>query len=205
MIYKEKLQKNAGEIAGFKVERIINEPTAAAMAYGVDNLDKNGNILVYDFGGGTFDVTILEMFNGVLDVKVSRGNNYLGGKDIDNKLIDHVVNEFNKSTGVKLDTSDSRILARLKEGVEEAKKTLSTSKMAEIVLPYISADKDNNPINLEMVLTREEFEFNVKEIIDSTEDIVNEALEDANITDNEIDTVLLVGGSSRIPYVKKYA
>ncbi|MGM8355691.1 Hsp70 family protein, partial (plasmid) [Clostridium perfringens] len=106
------------------------------------------------------------------------------------KLIDHVVNEFNKSTGVKLDTSDSRILARLKEGVEEAKKTLSTSKMAEIVLPYISADKDNNPINLEMVLTREEFEFNVKEIIDSTEDIVNEALEDANITDNEIDTVL---------------
>ncbi len=92
------------------------------MAYGVDNLDKNGNILVYDFGGGTFDVTILEMFNGVLDVKVSRGNNYLGGKDIDNKLIDHVVNEFNKSTGVKLDTSDSRILARLKEGVEEAKK-----------------------------------------------------------------------------------
>lgn len=172
------------------------------MAYGVDNLDKNGNILVYDFGGGTFDVTILEMFNGVLDVKVSRGNNYLGGKDIDNKLIDHVVNEFNKSTGVKLDTSDSRILARLKEGVEEAKKTLSTSKMAEIVLPYISADKDNNPINLEMVLTREEFEFNVKEIIDSTEDIVNEALEDANITDNEIDTVLLVGGSSRIPYVR---
>ncbi len=93
-------------------------------------------------------------------------------------------------------------MARLKEGVEEAKKTLSTSKMAEIVLPYISADKDNNPINLEMVLTREEFEFNVKEIIDSTEDIVNEALEDANITDNEIDTVLLVGGSSRIPYVR---
>ena len=199
---QRKATKNAGEIAGFKVERIINEPTAAAMAYGVDNLDKNGNILVYDFGGGTFDVTILEMFNGVLDVKVSRGNNYLGGKDIDNKLIDHVVNEFNKSTGVKLDTSDSRILARLKEGVEEAKKTLSTSKMAEIVLPYISADKDNNPINLEMVLTREEFEFNVKEIIDSTEDIVNEALEDANITDNEIDTVLLVGGSSRIPYVR---
>ena len=159
---QRKATKNAGEIAGFKVERIINEPTAAAMAYGVDNLDKNGNILVYDFGGGTFDVTILEMFNGVLDVKVSRGNNYLGGKDIDNKLIDHVVNEFNKSTGVKLDTSDSRILARLKEGVEEAKKTLSTSKMAEIVLPYISADKDNNPINLEMVLTREEFEFNVK-------------------------------------------
>ncbi|HAT4252991.1 Hsp70 family protein [Clostridium perfringens] len=199
---QRKATKNAGEIAGFKVERIINEPTAAAMAYGVDNLDKNGNILVYDFGGGTFDVTILEMFNGVLDVKVSRGNNYLGGKDIDNKLIDHVVNEFNKSTGVKLDISDSRILARLKEGVEEAKKTLSTSKMAEIVLPYISADKDNNPINLEMVLTREEFEFNVKEIIDSTEDIVNEALEDANITDNEIDTVLLVGGSSRIPYVR---
>ena len=199
---QRKATKNAGEIAGFKVERIINEPTAAAMAYGVDNLDKNGNILVYDFGGGTFDVTILEMFNGVLDVKVSRGNNYLGGKDIDNKLIEHVVNEFNKSTGVKLDTSDSRILARLKEGVEEAKKTLSTSKMAEIVLPYISADKDNNPINLEMVLTREEFEFNVKEIIDSTEDIVNEALEDANITDNEIDTVLLVGGSSRIPYVR---
>ena len=197
---QRKATKNAGEIAGFKVERIINEPTAAAMAYGVDNLDKNGNILVYDFGGGTFDVTILEMFNGVLDVKVSRGNNYLGGKDIDNKLIEHVVNEFNKSTGVKLDTSDSRILARLKEGVEEAKKTLSTSKMAEIVLPYI--DKDNNPINLEMVLTREEFEFNVKEIIDSTEDIVNEALEDANITDNEIDTVLLVGGSSRIPYVR---
>ena len=137
---QRKATKNAGEIAGFKVERIINEPTAAAMAYGVDNLDKNGNILVYDFGGGTFDVTILEMFNGVLDVKVSRGNNYLGGKDIDNKLIDHVVNEFFKSTGVKLDTSDSRILARLKEGVEEAKKPLSTSKMAEIVLPYISAD-----------------------------------------------------------------
>ncbi|MDZ4994120.1 Hsp70 family protein [Clostridium perfringens] len=199
---QRKATKNAGEIAGFKVERIINEPTAAAMAYGVDNVDKNGNILVYDFGGGTFDVTILEMFDGVLDVKVSRGNNYLGGKDIDNKLIDYVVSEFEKSTGIKLDASDSRTLARLKEGVEEAKKTLSSSKMAEIVLPYIGADKDNNPINLEMVLTREEFENNVKEIIDSTEDIVNEALEDANITDAEIDIVLLVGGSSRIPYVR---
>lgn len=199
---QRKATKNAGEIAGFKVERIINEPTAAAMAYGVDNIDKNGNILVYDFGGGTFDVTILEMFDGVLDVKVSRGNNYLGGKDIDNKLIDYVVNEFEKLTGIRLDASDSRTLARLKEGVEEAKKTLSSSKMAEIVLPYIGADKDNNPINLEMVLTREEFENNVKEIIDSTEDIVNEALEDANITDAEIDIVLLVGGSSRIPYVR---
>lgn len=199
---QRKATKNAGEIAGFKVERIINEPTAAAMAYGVDNIDKNGNILVYDFGGGTFDVTILEMFDGVLDVKVSRGNNYLGGKDIDNKLIDYVVSEFEKSTGIRLDASDSRTLARLKEGVEEAKKTLSSSKMAEIVLPYIGADKDNNPINLEMVLTREEFENNVKEIIDSTEDIVNEALEDANITDSEIDIVLLVGGSSRIPYVR---
>ncbi|HHD2754163.1 TPA: Hsp70 family protein [Clostridium perfringens] len=199
---QRKATKNAGEIAGFKVERIINEPTAAAMAYGVDNIDKNGNILVYDFGGGTFDVTILEMFDGVLDVKVSRGNNYLGGKDIDNKLIDYVVSEFEKSTGIRLDASDSRTLARLKEGVEEAKKTLSSSKMAEIVLPYIGADKDNNPINLEMVLTREEFENNVKDIIDSTEDIVNEALEDANITDSEIDIVLLVGGSSRIPYVR---
>ncbi|ELC8443958.1 Hsp70 family protein [Clostridium perfringens] len=199
---QRKATKNAGEIAGFKVERIINEPTAAAMAYGVDNIDKNGNILVYDFGGGTFDVTILEMFDGVLDVKVSRGNNYLGGKDIDNKLIDYVVSEFEKSTGIRLDSSDSRTLARLKEGVEEAKKTLSSSKMVEIVLPYIGADKDNNPINLEMVLTREEFENNVKEIIDSTEDIVNEALEDANITDAEIDIVLLVGGSSRIPYVR---
>ncbi|MDZ5255264.1 Hsp70 family protein [Clostridium sp. LIBA-8841] len=199
---QRKATKNAGEIAGFKVERIINEPTAAAMAYGVDNIDKNGNILVYDFGGGTFDVTILEMFDGVLDVKVSRGNNYLGGKDIDNKLIDYLVSEFEKSTGIKLDASDSRTLARLKEGVEEAKKTLSSSKMAEIVLPYIGADKDNNPINLEMVLTREEFENNVKEIIDSTEDIVNEALEDAKIVDDEIDIVLLVGGSSRIPYVR---
>lgn len=199
---QRKATKSAGEMAGFKVERIINEPTAAAMAYGVDNLDKNGNILVYDFGGGTFDVTILEMFDGVLDVRVSRGNNFLGGKDIDNKLIDYVVSEFNKSTGVRLDTSDSRVLARLKEGVEEAKKTLSTSKMAEIVLPYISADKDNNPINLEMVLTREEFELNVREIINSTEDIVNEALEDASLTCDEIDTVLLVGGSSRIPYVR---
>lgn len=199
---QRKATKNAGEIAGFKVERIINEPTAAAMAYGVDNINKNGNILVYDFGGGTFDVTILEMFNGVLDVKVSRGNNYLGGKDIDNKLIDYVVSEFEKSTGIKLDSSDSRTLARLKEGVEEAKKALSSSKMAEIVLPYIGADKDNNPINLEMVLTREEFESNVKEIIDSTEDIVNEALEDAKIVDDEIDIVLLVGGSSRIPYVR---
>ncbi|MGG5460275.1 Hsp70 family protein [Clostridium sp. B9] len=199
---QRKATKNAGEIAGFKVERIINEPTAAAMAYGVENINKNGNILVYDFGGGTFDVTILEMFDGVLDVKVSRGNNYLGGKDIDNKIIDYVVSEFEKSTGFKLDSSDSRTLARLKEGVEEAKKALSSSKMAEIVLPYIGADKDNNPINLEMVLTREEFESNVKEIIDSTEDIVNEALEDAKILDDEIDVVLLVGGSSRIPYVR---
>lgn len=199
---QRKATKNAGEIAGFKVERIINEPTAAAMAYGVDNLDKNGNILVYDFGGGTFDVTILEMFNGVLDVKVSRGNNYLGGKDIDNKLIDYVVTEFDKSTGIKLDISDSRVLARLKDGVEEAKKTLSTSKMAEIVLPYIGVDKENNPVSLEMVLTREEFESNVKDIIDSTENIVNEALEDADVTDEGIDIVLLVGGSSRIPYVR---
>ncbi len=199
---QRKATKNAGEIAGFKVERIINEPTAAAMAYGVDNIDKNGNILVYDFGGGTFDVTILEMFNGVLDVKVSRGNNYLGGKDIDNKIIDYVVSEFEKSSGIKLDSSDSRTLARLKEGVEEAKKSLSSSKMAEIVLPYIGIDRDGNPINLEMVLTRDEFEENVKDIIESTELIVNEALEDANLIDDEIDIVLLVGGSSRIPYVR---
>ncbi|WP_300351149.1 Hsp70 family protein [Clostridium sp.] len=199
---QRKATKNAGEIAGFKVERIINEPTAAAMAYGVDNIDKNGNILVYDFGGGTFDVTILEMFNGVLDVKVSRGNNYLGGKDIDNKIIDYVVSEFEKSSGIKLDSSDSRTLARLKEGVEEAKKSLSSSKMAEIVLPYIGIDRDGNPINLEMVLTRDEFEENVKDIIESTELIVNEALEDAKLIDDEIDIVLLVGGSSRIPYVR---
>lgn len=199
---QRKATKNAGEIAGFKVERIINEPTAAAMAYGVDNIDKNGNILVYDFGGGTFDVTILEMFNGVLDVKVSRGNNYLGGKDIDNKIIDYVVSEFEKSSGIKLDSSDSRTLARLKEGVEEAKKSLSSSKMAEIVLPYIGIDREGNPINLEMVLTRDEFEENVKDIIESTELIVNEALEDAKLIDDEIDIVLLVGGSSRIPYVR---
>lgn len=199
---QRKATKNAGEIAGFKVERIINEPTAAAMAYGVDHIDKNGNVLVYDFGGGTFDVTILEMFDGVLDVKVSRGNNYLGGKDIDNKIIDYVVSEFEKSCGIKLDSSNSRTLARLKEGVEEAKKSLSSSKMAEIVLPYIGVDKDGNPINLEMVLTRDEFEENVKDIIDLTEDIVNEALEDAKLIDDEIDIVLLVGGSSRIPYVR---
>lgn len=199
---QRKATKIAGEMAGFKVDRIINEPTAAAMAYGLDNLEKEGNILVYDFGGGTFDVTILEMFKGVLDVKVSRGNNYLGGKDIDDKLINYVVREFNKSTGVKLNLDDSRVLARLKEGVEEAKKTLSTSKMAEIVLPYISTDKENNPINLEMVLTREEFEQNVKDIIESTYEIVLEALSDANLTERDIDTVLLVGGSSRIPYVR---
>lgn len=199
---QRKATKIAGEMAGFKVDRIINEPTAAAMAYGLDNLEKEGNILVYDFGGGTFDVTILEMFKGVLDVKVSRGNNYLGGKDIDDKLINYVVREFNKSTGVKLNLDDSRVLVRLKEGVEEAKKTLSTSKMAEIVLPYISTDKENNPINLEMVLTREEFEQNVKDIIESTYEIVLEALSDANLTERDIDTVLLVGGSSRIPYVR---
>ena len=194
--------RDAGEIAGFKVERIINEPTAAAMAYGLNNTEKEGHILVYDLGGGTLDVSVLEMFNGVLDVKASRGNNFLGGKDIDEVLLKIIVEKFKEETGISLDLKSLRVLTTLKNAAEEAKKNLSFNTVADIVIPYITVDDGNNPVDLDIIIKREEFEGQIRSLIDSTQKIITETIEAAKIADEDITAVILVGGSTRIPYVR---
>lgn len=193
--------KKAGEMAGLKVERIINEPTAAAIAYGINNLASEGNILVYDFGGGTFDVSVLEMCEGILDVKCSRGNNDLGGKDIDELLIKLIVKKFKRSTGIELDVTNARIKSLLKRVAEEGKVSLSTELNTEIISPYV-AMKDGEPVDLDVVITREELEVLIKDIILKTKELIDEALIASELDYENIDYVLLVGGSTRIPYVK---
>ena len=192
--------KNAGKIAGLEVERIINEPTAAALAYGLDKQDTNEKILVYDLGGGTFDVSILELGDGVFEVLSTAGNNKLGGDDFDNRLVDYIVAEIKKSEGVDL-SDDKMAMQRIKESAEKAKKDLSGMTSTQVSLPFI-AQVDGAPINFEMDITRAKFESLISDLVDSTMEPVRKALKDAKLSKNEIDKVILVGGSTRIPMVQ---
>ena len=193
--------KNAGKIAGLEVERIINEPTAAALAYGLDKQDKNQTVLVYDLGGGTFDVSILELGDGVFEVKSTSGNNHLGGDDFDERVMDYIVSEFKKETSVDL-TKDKMAMQRVKDAAEKAKKDLSGMTTTEISLPFISQGTDG-PIHLNMSLTRAKFEDLISDLVESTTEPVRKALKDAGLTAKDIDKVLLVGGSTRVPCVQE--
>ena len=193
--------KNAGKIAGLEVERIINEPTAAALAYGLDKQDANEKILVYDLGGGTFDVSILELGDGVFEVLSTSGNNHLGGDDFDNKLVDYIVSEIKGEEKVDL-SNDSMAMQRIKEAAEKAKKDLSGMTSTQISLPFI-AQVDGNPVNFEMDITRAKFESLIGDLVNSTTEPVRKALSDAGISKNELDKVILVGGSTRIPMVQE--
>ena len=191
--------KNAGKIAGLEVERIINEPTAAALAYGLDKQDKNQTILVYDLGGGTFDVSILELGDGVVEVKSTSGNNHLGGDDFDNKIIDYLVSEFKKENGVDL-TKDKMAMQRLKEIAEKAKKDLSGMTSTQVSAPFISQGADG-PLHLDMTLTRAKFESLISDLVESTLEPVRNALKDADLKAKDLDKVIFVGGSTRVPLV----
>ena len=192
--------KDAGKIAGLEVERIINEPTAAALAYGLDKGESH-TILVYDLGGGTFDVSILELGDGVFEVKSTSGDNKLGGDDFDEKIIAHLAEEFNKTQGVNL-KEDLTALQRLQDAAEKAKIELSTGMQTSINLPYITANAQG-PLHLEMQLTRAKFNDLTKDLVERTVKPVKQALKDANLTPNDIHKVLLVGGSTRIPAVQE--
>ncbi|MDO5041036.1 MAG: molecular chaperone DnaK [Peptoniphilus sp.] len=192
--------KDAGRIAGLEVKRIVNEPTAAALAYGEDKGTETQTIMVYDLGGGTFDVSILELSDGVFEVHSTRGNNKLGGDDFDNKVIDYIAAEFKKDHGVDL-KSDKMSLQRLKEAAEKAKKELSSTMSTNINLPFITATAEG-PLHLNMDLTRAKFDELTKDLVKKTEGPVKDALKDAGLTANDIDKVLLVGGSTRIPAVQ---
>ena len=193
--------KDAGKIAGLEVERIINEPTAASLAYGFDKQDKSEKILVYDLGGGTFDVSILELGDGVFEVKSTSGNNSLGGDDFDNVIVDYLVSEFKKENSVDL-TKDKMAMQRLKDAAEKAKKELSGVTTTQISLPFLSQGSDG-PLHLDMSLTRAKFEELTRDLIDSTIEPVRKALKDAKLSASDIDKVILVGGSTRIPRVQE--
>ena len=193
--------KNAGKIAGLDVERIINEPTAAALAYGIDKQEKTHTVLVYDLGGGTFDVSILDLGDGVFEVKSTAGNNHLGGDDFDQRIMDYLVSEFKKENGVDLST-DKMAMQRIKDAAEKAKKDLSGMMSAEISIPFI-AQSAEGPLHLNVTLNRAKFEELNKDLFDSTLDAVRKALKDAKLSANDIDKVLLVGGSTRIPYIQE--
>ena len=193
--------KNAGKIAGLEVERIINEPTAAALAYGLDKQDKNEKILVYDLGGGTFDVSILELGDGVFEVLSTSGNNELGGDDFDKRIMDYLVETFKKENGIDL-SNDKMAMQRLKDAAEKAKKDLSGVTTTQISLPFLSQGEDG-PLHLELSLTRAKFEDLCSDLFESTLEPVRKALKDASLTKKDIDKVLLVGGSTRIPKVQE--
>jgi molecular chaperone DnaK len=193
--------KDAGTIAGLEVLRIINEPTAAALAYGLDKMDKQQCILVFDLGGGTFDVSILYLGDGVFEVKATCGNNHLGGDDFDNEIVRWLSKDFRTKEGIDLQR-DKMALQRLREAAEKAKVELSTRANTSINLPFIAADA-TGPKHLEVELSRSQFEEMVQHLIDATLDPVTRALKDADMSINEIDRILLVGGSTRIPAVQK--
>ena len=193
--------KDAGKIAGLEVLRIINEPTAAALAYGMDKEDKDQKIMVYDLGGGTFDVSILDIGDGVFEVLATSGNNRLGGDDFDDRIIKYLVDEFKKSNGIDLST-DKMAMQRLKEAAEKAKIELSGVGQTNINLPFITADS-TGPKHLDVTLTRAKFEELIRDLIDATTGPVNQALKDAGLTADKIDQVLLVGGSTRVPCVQE--
>lgn len=191
--------KDAGKIAGLEVERIVNEPTAAALAYGLDKTDKEEKVLVFDLGGGTFDVSILELGDGVFDVLSTAGDNNLGGDDFDNKIIDHLVAEFKKENGIDL-SQDKMAVQRLKDAAEKAKKDLSGVSSTQISLPFITAG-EAGPLHLELNLTRAKFDELTADLVERTKTPVRQALKDAGLSQADIDEVILVGGSTRIPAV----
>ena len=193
--------KDAGKVAGLEVERIINEPTAAAIAYGIDKQDKNQKILVYDLGGGTFDVSVLEIGDGVYEVLATAGNNKLGGDDFDQRIIDYLVDEFKKQNGIDL-SSDKLALQRLKDAAEKAKKDLSSAVTTSISLPFITQGA-SGPLHMDITLTRAKFEDLINDLVESTTKQVKDALKEANLKSSELDKVLLVGGSTRIPCVQE--
>ena len=193
--------KDAGKIAGLEVLRIINEPTAAALAYGMDKEDTDSKIMVYDLGGGTFDVSILDIGDGVFEVLATSGNNKLGGDDFDKKIIDYLVDEFKKSNGIDLST-DKMAMQRLKEAAEKAKIELSGVQQTQINLPFITADA-TGPKHLDVTLTRSKFEELIHDLVEATAGPVNQALKDAGLTANDVHKVLLVGGSTRVPAVQE--
>lgn len=193
--------KDAGKIAGLEVERIINEPTAAALAYGLDKQEENQTVLVYDLGGGTFDVSILELGDGVFEVKSTSGNNELGGDDFDKRIMDYLVDEFKKENKIDL-SKDKMAMQRIKDAAEKAKKDLSGVTTTQISLPFLSQGEDG-PLHLETSLTRAKFEELCHDLFESTLEPVRKALKDAKLTKNDIDKVILVGGSTRIPKVQE--
>ena len=194
--------KNAGKIAGLTVERIINEPTAAALAYGLDKQEKSEKILVYDLGGGTFDVSILELGDGVFEVLSTSGNNHLGGDDFDERVMDYLVEEFKKENGIDL-SKDKMAMQRIKEAAEKAKKDLSGMSSTEISLPFISQNEDKEPLHLNTTLTKAKFEDLIHDLVESTRKPVQDALKEAKLSASDIDKVLLVGGSTRVPCVQE--
>ena len=191
--------KDAGKIAGLDVKRIINEPTAAALAYGLDN-EKEQTIMVYDLGGGTFDVSIIEIGDGIIEVRATAGDNRLGGDDFDQKITDYILDEFKKQQGIDL-SNDTMALQRIKEASEKAKKELSTATTTDINLPYLTATADG-PKHFEMTLTRAKFDELTHDLVERTAGPVQRALSDAGIKASELGKVLLVGGSTRIPAVQ---
>jgi molecular chaperone DnaK len=193
--------KDAGRIAGLEVERIINEPTAAALAYGLDKQEQDEKVLVFDLGGGTFDVSILELGDGVFEVLSTAGDNRLGGDDFDKVIIDHLVESFKKENGIDL-SQDKMAMQRLKDAAEKAKKDLSGVSSTQISLPFISAG-EAGPLHLEMNLTRAKFEELSNSLVERTMGPTRQAIKDAGIDRNEIDQVILVGGSTRIPAVQE--
>lgn len=193
--------KDAGKIAGLEVERIINEPTAAALAYGLDKTDEDQTILVYDLGGGTFDVSILELGDGVFEVKSTAGDNRLGGDDFDQVIIDYLVDQFRKENGIDL-SKDKMAVQRLKDAAEKAKKDLSGVTSTQISLPFITAG-EAGPLHLEITLTRAKFEELSSHLVERTMGPTRQALSDAGLSTSEIDKVILVGGSTRIPAVQE--
>jgi len=194
--------KDAGKIAGLDVKRIINEPTAAALAYGIDKKDKEQTVLVYDLGGGTFDVSILQLADGTFEVLSTAGNNHLGGDDFDEVVAKYLIDEFKKAEGV--DLTNQRVAAyRVREAAEKAKKELSGVTKTEISLPFISMNSAGEPVHLQTTLTRAKFDELTANLVNSTVTAVRQALKDAKLTANDLDQVLLVGGSTRIPAVQE--
>ena len=193
--------KDAGKIAGLEVLRIINEPTAASLAYGMDKEDQDQKIMIYDLGGGTFDVSILDIGDGVFEVLSTNGNTHLGGDDFDQRIIDYLVSEFKKSNGIDLST-DRMAMQRLKEAAEKAKIELSGMQQTQINLPFITADS-TGPKHLDVTLTRAKFEELISDLVEATKVPVEQALKDAGITANDLHKVLLVGGSTRVPAVQE--
>ncbi|TMU85597.1 molecular chaperone DnaK [Bacillus sp. BHET2] len=192
--------KDAGKIAGLEVERIINEPTAAALAYGLDKMDQDQTILVYDLGGGTFDVSILELGDGVFEVRSTAGDNRLGGDDFDQVIIDYLVAEFKKENGIDL-SKDKMALQRLKDAAEKAKKDLSGVTSTQISLPFITAG-EAGPLHLEVTLSRAKFDEISSDLVERTMGPTRQAMKDAGLSASEIDKIILVGGSTRIPAVQ---